>query len=377
MSVSPLPRRLFQFFSSSRGDAPYLRKFTISALTWTPVFIFILENVYHVNWITGRSMVPTFSPDSNGGARDLVLLRIEEDDGVVAFGEAAPFEPYDGVSIAAVARAMQERSTPAFAYVHAADEMAFLDLEGRRLGVPLAEPRASTVPVNFTIPAAAPEDAAAAAAAAAAEGFTCFKVKVGLPDDEARVAAVRDAVGSDALLRVDANAAWSVAEAIRQIKRLAVYGLEFVEQPCAAMEDLAEVRRSSAVRIAADESVQSAGDVLRAAELAACDVVAVKLAPMGGLNPARAAIEAARQSGIEPYVSSTLDGPWGIAAALQLAAAEAIELHCGLATLELFDASLAASLPAPENGRLAVPPGPGLGVEVSDEAIAEVLVQEL
>jgi L-alanine-DL-glutamate epimerase-like enolase superfamily enzyme len=80
---------------------------------------------------------------------------------------------------------------------------------------------------------------------------------------------------------------------------------------------------------------------------------------------------------MEPYVSSTLDGPWGIAASLQLASAEGIELHCGLATLELFDASIAAALPAPENGLLAVPPGPGLGVEVSEEAIAEVLVQEV
>jgi L-alanine-DL-glutamate epimerase-like enolase superfamily enzyme len=88
-------------------------------------------------------------------------------------------------------------------------------------------------------------------------------------------------------------------------------------------------------------------------------------------------IEAARDAGIEPFLSSTLDGPWGIAAGLQLAAAEGIEMHCGLATLELFDAALATALPAPVGGRLAVPPGPGLGVEVSEAAIQEVLVQEL
>jgi L-alanine-DL-glutamate epimerase-like enolase superfamily enzyme len=98
---------------------------------------------------------------------------------------------------------------------------------------------------------------------------------------------------------------------------------------------------------------------------------------MGGVSAARAAIAATRESGMEPYVSSSLDGPWGIAAGLQLASAEGISLHCGLATLELFDASLAAALPAPEGGRLAVPPGPGLGVEVPEEAISEVLVQEL
>ena len=106
-------------------------------------------------------------------------------------------------------------------------------------------------------------------------------------------------------------------------------------------------------------------------------MVSIKLAPMGGVNAARAAVEAARALGIEPYLSSALDGPWGIAAALQLAAAEEISLHCGLATLGLFDAAIARALPSPKGGRIDVPAGPGLGVDVSDEAIREVLVREL
>ena len=309
--------------------------------------------------------------------RDLVVLRVEERDGVVAHGEAAPFEPYDGVSVAAVAYAMREHVTPALPQVHAADEMAFLDLEGRRTGEPIADPREPTVRVNCTLAGATPEDVAASAAAAVADGFACFKLKVGLPDDEARVAAVRDAIGPDALLRLDANAAWTADEARRRIERLAGYGIEFVEQPCRTLAELAQVRRTTSVRIAADESVQSEDDVVAAAEAEACDVVSVKLAPMGGLNAARSAIEAARSRGLEPYVSSTLDGPWGIAASLQLASAEGIGLHCGLATLGLFDAAIADALPRPRGGRMDVPAGPGLGVEVSDEAIAEVLVQEL
>jgi o-succinylbenzoate synthase len=309
-------------------------------------------------------------------ARDLVLVRLEEHDGIVAYGEAAPFEQYDGVTIAQVARAFHGEVPPP-PQVHAADEMAFMDLEGRRLGVPVAEPRAGTVPVNYTLAGATPEDVARSAHEAAAAGYDCFKLKVGLVDDEARVAAVRDAVGPTALLRVDANAAWTVVEAIQRIRRLAPYRLEFVEQPCSTLEQMAEVRGEVGVPIAADESVQSAADAIAAGEAKACDIVAVKLAAMGGVSAARAAIAAARESGMEPYVSSSLDGPWGIAAGLQLASAEGIALHCGLATLELFDASLAAALPAPEGGRLAVPPGPGLGVEVPEEAISEVLVQEV
>jgi o-succinylbenzoate synthase len=311
-------------------------------------------------------------------ARDLIVLRVEEPDGAVGHGEAAPFEQYDGVPVSAVARVLQERMTPvAYPQVHTADEMAFLDLEGRRVGMPAIEPKADTVPVNFTLAGATPEDVAASAAAARADGYDCFKLKVGLADDEARVAAVRDAIGPDALLRVDANGAWAPADAVARIERLAAYGLEFVEQPCLTLEVLAAVRRGCCVRIAADESVQSADDVRAAARAEACDVVSVKVAPMGGVNAARAAIEAARGAGIEPYVSSTLDGPWGIAASLQLASAEGVSLHCGLATLGLFSGAIATALPSPRDGRMTVPAGPGWGVDVPDDAIADVLVQEL
>jgi L-Ala-D/L-Glu epimerase len=310
-------------------------------------------------------------------ARDIVVLRVQRDR-AVGYGEAAPFEPYDGVAIADVARVLQQRLFPTpYPQVHAADEMAFLDLEGHRLRMPVAELRTRTVPVNFTLAGATPEDVAASAGAARSEGYDCFKLKVGLPDDEARVAAVRDAIGPDALLRLDANGAWTADEAVRRIGRLAGYGLQLVEQPCATLEELATVRRSCGVAIAADESVQSAGDVEAAARAEACDMVSIKLAPMGGLNAARAAVEAARSAGIEPYLSSALDGPWGIAAALQLASAEEISLHCGLATLGLFDAAIARVLPSPKGGRIEVPAGPGLGVDVSDEAIREVLVHEL
>jgi o-succinylbenzoate synthase len=310
-------------------------------------------------------------------ARDIIVLRVQRDR-VVGYGEAAPFEPYDGVATADVARVLQERRFPtSYPQVHAAQEMAFLDLEGRRLRVPVAEPRSSSVPVNFTLAGATPEDVAASAAAACREGFDCFKLKVGFSDDEARVAAVRDAIGPDALLRLDANGAWAPDEAIERIRRLARYGLQLVEQPCVALEDLAAVRRSCGVPIAADESVQGADDVRAAARLEACDMVSIKLAPMGGVNAAREAVEAARAAGIEPYVSSALDGPWGIAAALQLASAEEIGLHCGLATLGLFDAAIARVLPSPRGGRIEVPAGPGLGVDVPDEAIREVLVREL
>ena len=196
-------------------------------------------------------------------------------------------------------------------------------------------------------------------------------------DDAGRLAAVRAAVGPDVALRIDANGAWKPKQAAEAINRLAPHDLQLVEQPCATLEELAVVRRQVEVPIAADESIQGPADVRAAIEGEACDAVNVKLSGAGGFGPARDALRAAHDGGLGAWLSSTLDGPWGIAAALQLAAGERLSLACGLATLGLFDARVADALPAPRNGLMAVPQGPGLGVEVSAEAIAEVLVEEL
>jgi O-succinylbenzoate synthase len=167
-----------------------------------------------------------------------------------------------------------------------------------------------------------------------------------------------------------------VDQAIDRIERLARYDLELVEQPCPTLGELAEVRRRAAVPIAADEPIRSAEDVRAAAQAGACDAVNVKLAGAGGFVGAREALATAAELGLERFLSSSLDGPWGIAAALQLAASENLSLACGLATLELFDAELAWALPPPRGGLQAVPQGPGLGVTVRPEALQAVVVHE-
>ena len=316
-------------------------------------------------------------------ARELLLLRIEED-GVAGYGEAAPFEPYDGISLERVAAALagsDHGDGEAPPQARAAEEMATLDLAARRAGRSIGEPGAEAIAVNRTLPAGPPEEVAAAALRGARAGYSCFKLKVGLPDDGERVAAVRRAIGPWPALRIDANGAWSADEAIRCLSELAVHDIELVEQPCATLAELAAVRRAvggeGGVPIAADESVASAADVEAAARAEACDAINVKLAASGGFSAARETVRAATAHGLEPFLSSTFDGPWGIAAALQLAASEDISLACGLATLELFDAELADALPRPSVGLLEVPEGPGLGVAVDDAALAEVLVEEL
>ena len=192
-----------------------------------------------------------------------------------------------------------------------------------------------------------------------------------------RVAAVREAIGPWPALRVDANGAWTVDEAVHAIRGIEGNDLELVEQPCRSLRELAEVRQRVSTAIAADESVSTLRELRRATELEACDVLNVKVAGAGGFNPARELMREARAAGMDVFLSSTLDGPWGIAAALQLAAAEELTLACGLATLPMFDSPLARALPPPRAGTLSVPTGPGLGVSIEEQDLAAVTLATL
>jgi o-succinylbenzoate synthase len=326
-----------------------------------------------------RLSIPFREPFVTAGgvvsARELVVLRLEGSDGTVGFGEAAPFEPYDGVPLERAIAALSGGGGRRPPQARAAEEIARMDLEARQEERPLAEPARDALPVNLTLPAGPPAEVAERAREGLRAGYACFKVKVGLPEDAERVAAVREAVGPWPALRVDANRAWSVEQAVACIRALEEYDLEFVEQPCRTLEELRQVRGRVSTPIAADESVGSARAVRRAVEAEACDVVNVKLASAGGFKPAREALRLARSKGLGAFLSSTLDGPWGIAAALQLAAAEDVQMACGLATLQLFDSPLARALPEPRNGIQKVPTGPGLGVD--EDALAGVVVEEL
>lgn len=310
-------------------------------------------------------------------ARELLLLELEDDRGVVGRGEAAPFEPYDGVPVGQVISALTRQRGRRPPQARAAEELARLDLEARQEERSVGEPGASAIPVNFTLAAGPADELAARAAAGLRAGYSTFKVKVGLPDDRERVRTVRAAIGSWPALRIDANGAWSVDEAVQSIRELEENDLQLVEQPCRTLDELAEVRERVSAPIAADEPIATADDVRAAVAVGACDAVSVKLATSGGFGPARDALRTAAELGLGAYLSSTLDGPWGIAAALRLAASERITMACGLATLELFDAAVARALPPPANGVLAVPDGPGFGVEVPAAAVSEVLVEEL
>lgn len=218
------------------------------------------------------------------------------------------------------------------------------------------EPVRDVVPVNVTVPAV---DPATAHRIVVSGGCRTAKVKVAEPgqslaDDEARLEAVRDALGPDGRVRVDANGAWSVDEAVAAIGVLdrAGGGLEYVEQPCPTVEDLAVVRRRVAVPIAADESIRRAEDPYRVRDLAAADVAVLKVQPLGGV---RACLRIAEEIGLPVVVSSALETSVGIAAGVALAAAlPELPYACGLATVQLLTDDVSAASLLPVDGALPV-----------------------
>jgi L-alanine-DL-glutamate epimerase-like enolase superfamily enzyme len=316
--------------------------------------------------------------------RELLAVSLTDEEDVAGYGEAAPLEPYDGVSLARVEEAL-ERYRPVLAgagsmngaeivdacrraddlpEAFAAIDLALWDRAGRRAGRPVASliadaPRAS-VAVNATLSALDRAGAAEQATLAVGRGFGCLKVKVGVGDDAARLAAVRAAAGPHVALRIDANGAWSVEQAVRSIEALAPAGLELVEEPVHGLAGVREVRARVATRVAIDETAAEHG----ALTAGVADAVCLKISRCGGISGLLAAAALVRASGAEVYVASTLDGPLGVAAGVHAAAALASRgtlPACGLATLGLFE-SLEDRL-APGRGEIAVPGGPGLGVE--------------
>ena len=283
-----------------------------------------MDGIAEVHVVT----IPLWVPFRGVHHREAVLLR-----GPAGWGEFAPFLEYGDEESARWLAAAVEAAT---------------------VGWPA--PVRQLVPVNATVPAV--PAAQVPAVLARFPGCTTAKVKVAqagqsLADDLARVAAVRAVLGPAGRVRVDANAAWTLEQARRALDELAVHDLEYAEQPCASLKDLAALR-GHGVLIAADESVRKAADPLRVAREGAADLLVLKVAPLGGVAPALAI---ARECGLPVVVSSALDTSVGIAAGVALAAAlPDLPYACGLATTSLMAADVVRRSLDGRGGSLAVGP---------------------
>jgi O-succinylbenzoate synthase len=263
-------------------------------------------------------------------------------EGPVGWGEFCPFADYDDRESASWLATTIEQCTQGW-----------------------PEPVRDRIPVNCTVPVVSPERAHEITANS---GCRTAKVKVAdhpdsLAEDLARVEAVRDALGPDGALRVDANGVWDIDTAVSHIRQLdkAAGSLQYVEQPCRTIEELAAVRRQVDVRIAADESIRRADDPLRVAVAGAADIAVIKCTPIGGV---RRSLQVAEAAGLPCVVSSALETSVGLAAQLALAGAlPELDFACGLGTLSLLEGDVVpgeASL-RPVDGYLPVlrnPPAP-------------------
>ena len=268
--------------------------------------------------------------------REALLLH-----GPAGWGEFSPFPEYDDAEACRWLAAGLEAAT-----------------------VPAVAPLRGSVEVNATVPAVPASEVAGILARF--PGCSTAKVKVAqdgqdLAADLGRVAAVRDVLGAQAHVRVDANGAWDLEQAVRALTALTVFGLEYAEQPVLAVEDLARLRTALAragvdVPIAADESVRRADDPFTVALAGAADVVVVKVAPLGGVRRMLDVAAALREEhGVDVVVSSALDTSVGLAAGVRAAAALPGPVRAaGLGTAALLAADVTASPLLPVAGSVGV-----------------------
>jgi o-succinylbenzoate synthase len=319
--------------------------------------------------------------------REMVLLRLRSEDGLTGLGEAVPLSLRGGASLARVVSELEGLSelseldevslgggiASLSAPARCAGLTALMDLRGRRAAAegPASPGSAEPVRCNATLVAGEPAAVAEDALRWLAEGFSSFKLKLGAGDDAGQVRAVRDAIGPEARVRVDANAAWDVETAKRTLAELEEFDIELAEQPVASSEQMAEVAAATSIPLAADESVESRANAERALERKACAWAGVKLSKVGGPEEAIAIAEV-----LPSYLSSALDGPVGIAAAAQVAQTlranvppDSVDLAHGLATQRLFASTVAATECELRDGMLHPPAGPGLGVEIDERAL--------
>jgi muconate cycloisomerase len=305
--------------------------------------------------------------------REMVLLRIRDDDGVEGLGEAVPLSLRGGVTIETVVNELEAledpQNPPAGLSLPAlcAVTTATIDLREKREG---DDSWHAPVRCNATLVSGEPAAVAAEAERWAADGFGTFKLKVGTGDDVAQVRAVREAVGEATRIRLDANGAWSLDEATEILAAVEPLGIELVEQPVETIAEASELAKRTRIWLAGDESIVTLADAEEAVRADSFSVTGVKLSKVGGFELGREIAGRMRS-----FVASALDGPVGIAISRRLAEwldsprfAEERLAH-GLATQRLFAETIAATECRLEGDLLHEAEGPGLGVTIDEDSL--------
>ncbi len=333
-----------------------------------------------------------------------LLVKVMTDEGVVGLGEVSCTAVWSGEDNRTAARIIEQYLAPALLgqdptqierltglmsrvvagnmFTKSALEMAFWDILGKVAGLPvyrlLGGAVRDFVTTKFSVSGLPPAEAARIAAWAVEQGFRTMKVKVGIQPDEdvARVAAVREAVGPDVRLGVDANGGWSPRVAIQTIPRLYASRIIFAEQPVPDLDIawLADVRRSVSVPVMADESVYTLQDAMAIVRAGAADILSVYVGKGGGIGPARKMAAVAEAAGLVCTIGSNLE--LGVAAAAMIhlgmatTAVAAEDFPCDILTPFFYESDLLRDPLPIEAGKARPHEKPGLGVELDEKAVA-------
>lgn len=339
-------------------------------------------------------------------AREGAIVEVVTENNLSGIGEIAPLPEFAGDDLSTALAPLPALSSQLcgrdlstaidFLYTRAPElpattlcglESALLDVLGKCMGWGMYEILAGTinrapterVPVNIVIGALSTENAVISAREAICAGYSCIKLKVGgnHPEAEiARIAAVRNAIGPDIHLRLDANEAWTFAEAMTILSRCAPYNIQYVEQPLLArdLDEMRALRYNVPVPIAADEAVYDLESARRVFAHEAAQVLILKPQLAGGLRAGRQILSEAAQHGVQCVITSMIEAGVGIAGALHLAAASPeVTLECGLATLHLLADDLLIDDLTLDHGFLSVPTGSGLGVQLDRNSLARYI----
>ena len=355
--------------------------------------------------------VPTIRPHKLSVAtmmgQTLVLVRLQTSDDVVGWGEAttigglaygeespesiktnidryiAPLLVGQDATQVAACMARVKGNVQGNRFAKCAIETALYDNQAKRLGVPLSELFGGRVrdslPGAWTLASGdTTKDIAEAERVLDLRRHNIFKLKIGLrsvKDDVAHVAAIQRAVGDRASVRIDANQAWSVTEALEGCRMLADAGIDMVEQPIAAHDKLGLRRLTQAniIPIMADESLHGPVDAFTVASTQAADIFAVKINQSGGLRGAAQVAAIAEASGIALYGGTMLEGAVGTMASAQLFATfDSLSWGTELFGPLLLTEEILREPLVYRDFALHLPRTPGLGLDIDEAKLARL-----
>ena len=310
--------------------------------------------------------------------RSVILLGLKDKKGTWGYGESSPLKGFSSEStddveniLAEWGKTKNKRLLTGSPAAKAAVDCAFLDLKAKNNGLPLHKYMNSEslkeFPISQLILGETPKELVSNARRATEAGYKTLKIKVGTSSEEIdyeRLKAVRETVGQEIAIRIDANGGWNTNQAIDILGRLIPFAIEFVEEPTRGLDNLATVQKNVVQKIAIDESLQDVDNIEKIKSTQIAKILIIKPSAIGGIKFASQLIDRAKSLGLEVVVTSLLDGAIGVAAAAHLTSAyNLLDPAPGLGTSSLLADDLAVSIPV-NNGNMVLEESSGLGIKI-------------